>query len=109
MVDNTTYQIQTASDSYKEHKYFGQKTIVEANTLIIKFNLHKRSNDKELPSNLEEIIPKGLCLYYRRIDLERNLSIKELTFQEELQLLKEVCIINKDNLMLNYTGASGDD
>lgn len=46
---------------------------------------------------------KGIWLYHKRTSLERKLSKEVWIFEEVIQLLKEVCLIDKQNLMIIYT------
>lgn len=48
-------------------------------------------------------------LYHRKICLERKLSKEVLTFEEVVQLLEEVCMTDKQNLMISYSSDSLDD
>lgn len=52
---------------------------------------------------------KDIWLYHRRICLERKWSTKVLTFEEVVQLLKEVCVTNNENLIISYNSDDDSD
>ncbi|CAI8618248.1 unnamed protein product [Vicia faba] len=60
--------------------------VAEANALVIVFRL----DGKRFPTNNKERMMNGICLYYRSIGIQNKMSIKVLTFEEVVQLLKEV-------------------
>lgn len=83
------------------------KLDAEENALVMRSNIHRRLNDKEIFTIkvsflVEESLFKSMWRYHKWICLEKEMTKGVLTFKEILQLLKEVFVIHKEFIMLSH-------
>lgn len=86
---------QVVLDNCEETIMLKSETNSKDNALVIMFNIQKRLDGKDFLTML-----KGMFLYHIRIFLDRKLLKEALTFEEVVQLLQEVGVTKKENLVI---------